>query len=217
MRNKISKFHHDIRTCLESHYWSFSRHEPDPETNNNKKQIKSMKNDLQKKILEIIGNEISSEERKQNDLNLETGASSWPPTLPIKEEGYILNKQSFWHLLSIRYGWKLKRIPSHCACGNTFNLQHALQCPIEGFVTLRYNHIRNKTTSLLTEVCKDVRVEPQMQPLNGETFSEKTANKSDQGRVDVSARNFWLTGQVAIFDVRVFNPTSKRYVNLEHL
>ena len=176
-----------------------------------------MSNDLQKKILEIIRNKISPGERKQNDLNLETGASSWLTTLPIKEEGYILNKQSFWDLLSIRYGWKLKRIPSSCACGNTFNLQLALQCPKEGFVTLRHNHIRSKTTSLLTEVCKDVRVEPQMQPLNSETFSEKTANKSDQGRVDVSASNFWLTGQVAIFDVRVFNPTSKRYFNQEHL
>ena len=61
-----------------------------------------MNNDPQKKILEIIRNEISPEESKQNDLNLETGASSWPTTLPIKEEGYILNKQSFWDLLSIR-------------------------------------------------------------------------------------------------------------------
>ena len=66
---------------------------------------------------------MSSEERKQNDLNLETGASFRLTTLPIKEEGYNLNKQSFWDLLSIRYGWRLKRIPSHCACGNTFNSQ----------------------------------------------------------------------------------------------
>ena len=37
---------------------------------------------------------MSSEERKQNDLNLETGASSSLTTLLIKEQGYILNKQS---------------------------------------------------------------------------------------------------------------------------
>ena len=84
---------------------------------------------------------MSSEERKQNDLNLETGASSWLTTLPIKEEGYILNKQSFWDLLSIRYGWRVKRIPCHCVCGNRFNLQHAFQCPKGRFVTLRHNHI----------------------------------------------------------------------------
>ena len=151
----------------------------------------------------------------ENDLNLETGASSWLTTLLIKEEGYKLKKQSFWNLLSIKYGWRLKRIPSHCACGNIFNLQHALQCPKGEFVTLHHNHIRNITANLLTEVCKDARVEPQLQPLSGETFFEKTADKSDQARVDISGRGFWLTGQVSFFDVRVFNPTAKRYINQE--
>ena len=37
---------------------------------------------------------MSSEERKQIDLNLETGAFSWLTTLPVKKEGHILNKQS---------------------------------------------------------------------------------------------------------------------------
>ena len=79
------------------------------------------------------------------------------------------------------------------------------------FVTLPHNQFRNTTTNLLT----DVRVEPQLQTLSGETFSGKTANKSDQDRVDVSARELWLGGQVALFDVRLFNPTPKRYANYE--
>ena len=49
-----------------------------------------------------------------------------------------------------------------------------------------------------------VRVEPQLQALSGKSFSEKSANKLDRAR---------LTGQVAFFDVRVFNATAKRYVN----
>ena len=187
----------------------FKRHEQDAELNK-KKQINSMKKDRQKNILDIIRNHMSSGERKQNDLNLETGASSWLTTLPIKEEGYILNKQSFWVLLSIRYGCRLKRIPSNCACGNTFNLQHALQCPKSGFVSSRHNHIRNSTANLLIEVRKNVRVERQLQPLSGDMFSEKTANISDQARADISARGFWLTGQLAFLDVRVFNPTAKQ-------
>ena len=65
---------------------------------------------------------MSSEERKQNDRNLKTDVSSWLTTLPIKEDGYNLNKQHSWDLLSIRYGWRLKQIPSHCVCGNTFKL-----------------------------------------------------------------------------------------------
>ena len=52
-------------------------------------------------------------------------------------------------------------------------------------------YIRNTIANLLTQFCKDVRVEPQLQPLSGETFFEKAANKSDQARVDISARGFW--------------------------
>ena len=61
------------------------------------------------------------------------------------------------------------------------------------------NHIRNTTANLLTEVCKDVCVEPQLQPLSSETFSDMTANTSDQARVDISGRGFCLTGQVVFF------------------
>ena len=61
------------------------------------------------------------------------------------------------------------------------------------------NHIRNTTANLLTEVCKDVCVEPQLQPLSGETCSDMTANTSDQARVDISGRGFCLTGQVVFF------------------
>ena len=86
----------------------FRRHESDSELNNNKKQIKSLKHDQEKKILKIIRTETSSEERKKKDLNLEIGATNWLTTLPVKEEGHILNKQSFLDLLSIRCGWRLK-------------------------------------------------------------------------------------------------------------
>ena len=44
--------------------------------NKNKEEIKHLNNDRQKKTVEIIRNEMSSEERKQNDLNLKAGVSS---------------------------------------------------------------------------------------------------------------------------------------------
>ena len=53
----------------------------------------------------------------------------------------------------------------------------------------------------------------QLQPLNGEKFSEKIANISDQARVDIRRRGFWFPDQVAVFDVRVFNLTVKQYIN----
>ena len=96
---------------------------------------------------------------------------------------------------------------------NELSIEHALQCCKGGFVTLHHNHIRNTTANLLTEVCKDVCVEPQLQPLSGERFSEKTINwiKLELNIV----QGFWLAGQVAFFDIRVFNPTAKRSINQE--
>lgn len=57
-------------------------------------------------------------------------------------------------------------------------------------MVLRHDHIRNATANLLTDVCKDARVEPQLPPLSAKTFSEKTAKKSDQTIADVSTRGF---------------------------
>ena len=39
-------------------------------------------------------------------------------------------------------------------------------------------------------------------------------NKSDESRLDVSARGFWVPYQKAFLDVRVFNPLAGRYANV---
>ena len=74
--------------------------------------------------------------------------------------------------------------------------------------------MRNITSSLLSEVCKDVRVEPQLQTLTGESFALSTAT-GNEVRLDVCARGFWQAGQMAFFDVRVFNPNARRYAKQE--
>ena len=50
--------------------------------------------------------------------------------------------------------------PSSCACGAHFTVEHMLSCPRGGFPSIRHNEIRDITATLLTEVCNDVRVEP---------------------------------------------------------
>ena len=70
------------------------------------------------------------------------------------------------------------------------------------------------TSSLLSEVCKDVRVEPQLQPLPGESFAPSTTT-GNKVRLHVCARGFWQAGQMAFFDVRVFNLNAKRYAKPE--
>ena len=57
---------------------------------------------------------------------------------------------------------------------------------------MRHNEIRDLTAELLHEVCYDVQTEPKLNPVTEEIFSLKTANTSDEARVDVSARSFWV-------------------------
>ena len=135
-------------------------------------------------------------------------------TIPLSEEGYDLTKQLFWDLIRIRYGWILTRLPSNCECGSKFDIQHALSCKKGSFVSLRYNHIRNITSILLKEVCKDVRVEPQLQQLTSKYLQNSTA-AGNEVRLYISARGFWQAGQMAFLDVIVFNPNTKRYANKE--
>ena len=71
------------------------------------------------------------------------------------------------------------------------------------------------TASLLTPVCHAVGTEPCIQPLSGEQLKYKTANDADEARLDVVAENFWPKNrQKAFFDVKVYNPFSRSYVNL---
>ena len=113
-------------------------------------------------------------------------------------------------LIRIRNGWILTRLPTNCECGTKFDIQHALSCKKGGFISLRHNHLRNITAVLLREVCKDIRVEPQLQQLTGEILHPSTVT-GNEGRFDICARGFWQAGQMEVFDVRVSNPTAKRY------
>ena len=70
-----------------------------------------------------------------------------------------------------------------------------------GFPSIRHNDI---TASLLTEVCHAVRTEPCLQPLSGEQLKYKTANDTDEARLNMAAfgarmdRKLPLTSKCAI-------------------
>ena len=48
---------------------------------------------------------------------------------------------------------------------------HSLTCKTGGFPAIRHNEVRDITTSLLSEVCHGVTIEPHLQPLTGEFMS----------------------------------------------
>ncbi len=43
----------------------------------------------------------------------------------------------------------------------------------------------------MTEVCNDVCVEPDLQALSSETMARRTANTTDNARLDIAANGFW--------------------------
>ena len=144
-----------------------------------------------------------------NELSASTkkGASSWLSTLPIDDHGFALHKGAFRDALCLRYGWHPPFLPSQCVCGAKFTIEHSLNCPRGGFPSIRHNEIRDITADLLSEVCHNVGIEPNLQSISGEQLFYKTANREDGARLDVVAESFWAKDrQRAFFDFRVFNP-----------
>ena len=74
--------------------------------------------------------------------------------------------------------------------------------------------MRNLASSVLSEECKDVRVEPQLHSLTGESFAPSTVTGNEL-RLDVCARGIWQAGQIAFFDASVINPNARRYAKQE--
>ncbi len=140
------------------------------------------------------------------DLASQPGASSWLTTLPIKEHGFCLHKGAFTDAIALRYGWIPTKTPTHCDCGTSFAIEHMLSCPRGGFPSLRHNEIRDLTARLLTEVCNEVQIEPELQEITTETMSKRSANTTKGARLDISACGLWGgRREKTMMDVRVFN------------
>ena len=147
-------------------------------------------------------------------LAREKGASSWLTVIPLEEHGYSLHKSAFRDCLYLRYGWKPKYLPDQCPCGDNFNVNHALSCPTGGFPSIRHNEVRDIVGGLLGNVCHEVKTEPALQPLSGETLPGRCSSNEDEAHLDMLASGFWGDKfQKTYFDVRVFNTNIPSYVN----
>ena len=176
-----------------------------------KVNIRSRKMDRNKKTLAEIEESMESNRLKLLPIITENAASNWLTAIPIQKKGFYLNKQEFWDALCLRYGYDLKRLPVKCVCDKSYTVEHALSCKKGGFICMRHNELRDLTAELLSEVCKDVALEPKLIPLTGENLKFKSANVEDESRLDVSARSFWSRSSKAFFDIRIFNPMAPSY------
>ena len=149
--------------------------------------------------------EIPEDLFKLIELSSEKGASSWLTSLPLKQFGFRLNKQEFADAITLRYDLKMSDVSKSCVCGEPYAISHCLTCKKGGFINIRHNVVRDTTHKLLTEVCRDVRLEPALQPVTGEDLPVGT-NITNGARSDVSALGLWAPLTRAFFDIRVFNP-----------
>ena len=147
------------------------------------------------------------------------GASSWLNAIPLKDQGFDLNKEEFRDSLRLRYNLQLKGLPNQCVCGDQFSVNHALNCKNGGFISARHDEVRNVLTSQLNKVCNDVQVEPHLIPVDNEHFHLRSAATGDEASLDIKAAGFWRRGQNAFFDIRIthINSASNRNLPTEEI
>ena len=157
-----------------------------------KSSIRSSRQSLYSDSFSSLRSQLDQSLKTALDLATVRIASAWLSALPLSEYGFSLHKAAFHDAVALRYGWPLQWIPSHCACGAAFSVDHALSCPKGGLPSFCYNKIRGLTARLLTEVGHQVQVEPELQPVSDtDTFSHATANSQDDARLDTVMNGFW--------------------------
>ncbi|PFX26663.1 hypothetical protein AWC38_SpisGene8659 [Stylophora pistillata] len=148
------------------------------------------------------------------DLATEKGSSVWLTVLPLQEQGYNLEKREFRDAIKLRYDWQFEDIPSKCACGDVFTVDHAMVCKKGGFIIQRHNELRDLEAEFLGIVCKDVELESQLQDTTGEQLNSGS-NMVQDARLDIHARGFWEHNRSAFFHIRVCHPNAESYRNLK--
>ena len=95
----------------------------------------------------------------------------------------------------------------HCECGQSFNVSHALSCPRGRYPSIRHNEVRNLTAHLLTEVCHDVKIEPELQPIPEGVSFPASMTTTEGACLDIAMNGFWGGRfEKSFIDVRIFNP-----------
>ena len=143
----------------------------------------------------------------------EKGVSNLLNAYPLKEYGFDLSKQQFWDGISIRYVWPFSNLPTTCACSSMYAFQQSMSCNKRGLVSIGHNKIRDLTANMLRDVSNDAEVEVKLMPLTGEQLQYRSVITGVEARLDIRARSFWVRGQEAFLDIRVFDQKANRYLN----
>ena len=99
--------------------------------NEAKKSTQVEKNKRFKTELELVMTLLDPLTAKSLQFATEKSASSWLTALPLKNMGYLLNKQEFRDAICLRYNWHIADIPRYCACGKTNDIVHTLTADMQ--------------------------------------------------------------------------------------
>ena len=96
------------------------------------------------------------------------------------------------HIVSLEETLCNRFIPAIIAYGmdEHCSIQHCMSCKKGDFVSMKHNDLRDLTANMLSEVCKDIEIEPQLIPLTSEGLGSRTANTTNEARLDIRAREF---------------------------
>ena len=114
----------------------------------------------------------------------------------------------------MKYDLPVERLQDTCVCGLENNVNHSMICKRGGFICIRHNEVRDLTANMLREISHDVTTEQSLLILEGENLRYGTSNTNDEARVDISARGFWMRGEKAFMDIRIFDPMAASYRDL---
>ena len=169
---------------------------------------------LKKEFIDICESKKTSHHLKRLMLLArEKGAGGWLTALPIQSLGYALNKEDFRGSLCIRYGWRVRNMPSYCVCGADNSINHSLVCKTGGYTIFRHNIVRDAIAEILRETCKDVVIEPELIPIDSDYNLNSSGNIAEKARLDVSSVGLWSPLEKNFMDIRVFHPNALSYEN----
>ena len=133
--------------------------------------------------------------------------------LPLQDLGFNLNKREFRDAVKLCYDWPVEETPSTCACGKVFMFDHSMIWKLGGFITKRYNELRDVEAEFLSVVC--MSRSSQSSKTSPANILNRGSNKAQDARLDIHARGFWERHSSAFFDVRLCRPNAVSYRDLK--
>ena len=133
---------------------------------------------------------MNEKEKRSVKISTGKGISNRLAMLPITEHGFEQSKQQFWDSVRLRCVWKIANLPTFCSCGSKFDIQHSINSKKGGFVSIRHNDLCDLTARIVSEVCKDTEIGPNILPLSEEELHGRTTNRLNEARLDIRARRF---------------------------